>query len=92
MTKQDHTVTDPVAATWLAWTKEPGGNEEKRRLLVQIINASRLAYKWQSFDAALANFRFMGCGPDAAQESLAEAAVIATRCKWTPSKCRAEFS
>jgi len=83
------TGTHPTVAAWRAWVDAPGGQPAWRRLVVQIINQLRLAGRWEAFDRAVENFKFMGVGPDAAPESIREAVAIGRAGGWEPARVRA---
>lgn len=63
----------------------------KCRLTLQVINACKLSYKWQSFDTALANIVFMGTTPEDSRESIREAAEMAKQHNWSASALRKSF-
>ena len=79
--------SDAISQAWATWATQ--GRTERRRLIVQIINAERLAYAWQSFDVALQNIRFMGVPPTLAGEAIASAVKLAERTDWSPAAIRA---
>lgn len=57
---------------WSDWVFVPEGKTERRKLVVQFISAWKLAYRWQSFGAALDNMKFF-TRPEESQESPKEA-------------------
>jgi hypothetical protein len=76
-----------IVSAWRVWAKEGTiplgkGPKNRRHLIVQIINILRLSRKWESYEKAVENFRFMDVAPSEAQESVAEAIKIAARCNW----------
>lgn len=83
---------DRVAA-WRAWVQAAANpqNLTRRKLIVQIINAQKLAQSWQSYEKGVENMRYFGACPEDAQESLKEALAVARRAGWSPSKARTEY-
>ena len=81
----------PTTDAWIAWIDAPGGLPDRRKLIVQIINAQKLAYKWESFERAIQNIAFIGGAPAEAQYTIDEALRLAKRHKWSASSLMKEF-
>ena len=79
----------PIVDAWREWVADPLGIPARRRLLVQILNTG-LAYRWQSFDVAVENFRMLGT-PEDSRNQLRDAVAIARRHDWNAAAVRREL-
>lgn len=75
-----------LTEAWKAWKRD--GNQPRRELLIQIINALHLSRKWESYSKAVENMKFSGCLPADASNMINEAIRIATQGEWKPGRCR----
>jgi len=89
---------DSVVATWRAWVEAASTPEKaaRRKLLVQVINARVLAYRWQSYEKGVENFRFMGAtyaevAKMGTSGVLHEAATICARLGWDAAEIRHQW-
>jgi hypothetical protein len=49
----------PDVARWRAWVESSSVNIERRKLIVQVIAASMLTYRWVSYETALQGMKFL---------------------------------
>ena len=79
-----------ITTAWREWVEKgvDATRRARRRLLVQIINANRLSYRWESYDKAAENMKFMGVPPSDASESIGQALQTAQRLEWNATKVR----
>ncbi len=85
-----------LEGVWVAWVNAEGGNKERRKLLVQIINCLCLSYRWESYERAIEAFCFVSSPPQVLgldntlknSELLQEAVVIAVKYNWDRKSIR----
>jgi hypothetical protein len=82
--KEPHSLTQ----AWKNWVDDTNGKPVRRKLIVQIINALKCNYAWQSYEKAIENMKFLGVGPNEASESLNQALQLARENNWESSKIR----
>lgn len=84
---------------WVAWVSAEGGNKERRKLLVQIINALCLSYRWESYERAIEAFCFVSGPPQVLgldstlknSELLQEAVALAVKYNWDRKSIREDL-
>jgi hypothetical protein len=75
--------------SWNEWVQE--GRKDRRRLVIQVINALRLTYSWQSFEKAIANLEMMNITPEGSPEAIKQAVELCSRLNWNASEIRKDF-
>lgn len=88
-----------LEGVWVAWVSAEGGNKERRKLLVQIINSLCLSYRWESYERAIEAFCFVSSPPQVLgsdntlknSELLQEAVALATKYNWDRKRIREDL-
>ena len=71
---------------WKEWANTP-----RKKIVVQIINALKLSYRWESFDKAISNLDIWLSDPSKCPESIKQAADIGQRFNWVVKDIRKDF-
>ena len=74
---------------WLEWIDD--GNATKRKLIVQVINAMRLSYKWNSLKVSLQNLELLRIVPATSPEAIKQAVELCNRLNWNAKAIRDDF-